>query len=154
VRKTNTDGRAVIHRHSIPEPNTGCWLWTGHVMRHGYGLAWFMGKKKLAHRLSFEAFGGESPEGAQLDHLCRVRCCVNPAHLEPVSCRTNLLRGETLAAANAARTHCKRGHPFDDANTYRCRGSRCCRICRRDRRRLRDAGAIYVRELEPPELPA
>jgi hypothetical protein len=76
----------------VPEPNTGCWLWTGYVDRHGYGQ--FKGAKQgSAHRWSYEYHAGPIPEGLQLDHLCRVRSCVNPAHLEPVTCRVNVSRG-------------------------------------------------------------
>jgi hypothetical protein len=85
----------------------------------------------LAHRFVYEQLGGLIPPGLQLDHRCRLRACVNPAHLEPVTARENLLRGATVTAANAAKTHCHAGHVFDDENTYRRGEWRYCRPCRR-----------------------
>jgi late competence protein required for DNA uptake (superfamily II DNA/RNA helicase) len=67
----------------------------------------------------------------QIDHLCRNRRCVNPDHLEVVTAQMNTLRGETLAAANAAKTQCDHGHEFTEENTYAYRGHRHCRECRR-----------------------
>lgn len=76
-----------------PEPNSGCWLWTGFVHPSGYGVIRTGNKNTYAHRCSYELFVGAVPEGLQLDHICRVRCCVNPAHLEPVTPQENVLRG-------------------------------------------------------------
>jgi hypothetical protein len=79
---------------------------------------------------------GPVPVGKQIDHLCRVTLCVNPEHLEPVTCLENLLRGRTVNAANAAKTACVNGHPFDADNTYVAPdGTRECRICRTSARR-------------------
>lgn len=112
-----------------------CWLWTAGLNRHGYGQFKLNGRTRTAHRLAYEWLVGEIPEGLHLDHLCRVRHCVNPDHLEPVTCRVNLLRGETLQARNAAKTHCPQGHPYDRLRA----GRRVCSICRRDAmRRLRE----------------
>jgi hypothetical protein len=94
----------------------------------------------LAHRVSYERYVGPIPEGAHLDHLCRNRACVNPEHLEPVSVQTNILRGVSPSAVNAAKTECLRGHPFDDENTYVCpAGKRRCRACKTARQSLRRA---------------
>src|SRR3990167_11363030 len=83
----------------------GCWLWTGYVdPRYGYGRYGAKGNRYQAHRLVYELLRGSIPKGVGLDHLCRVRACVNPSHLEPVDCRTNLLRGKTRAAENHAKT--------------------------------------------------
>jgi hypothetical protein len=123
-----------------PEPNSGCWLWTGSIISTGYGnLNSGGGQTMLAHRLSYQVFVGSIPAGKELDHLCRVRCCVNPAHLEPVTRAVNVRRGqcaEVTRARNAAQTHCKHGHEYAPANTYwrqlgeyRVRG---CRTCRND----------------------
>lgn len=72
----------------------------------------------------------------QLDHLCRNRGCINPDHLEPVTCRENLLRGQTFQARNAAKTHCPHGHGYDEGNTrFNKDGSRACRSCERKRAR-------------------
>jgi hypothetical protein len=75
---------------------------------------------------------GKIPEGLQIDHLCRVRECANPAHLEAVTCRENLLRGDTVTAHNANKTHCVNGHEYTPENTAITRdGCRRCRICHR-----------------------
>ena len=113
------------------------WIWTERLHpRDGYGRAWWGDRAVQSHVLAYELLVGPVPEGKQLDHLCRVRACGNPAHLEPVTCQTNLLRGETLAAANAAKTHCPQGHPYDEANTYITKhGGRDCRACSRNGQR-------------------
>lgn len=115
----------------IAVDSSGCWLWTG-AKADGYGRVGLSGRKRIAaHRLAYTLLVGPIPEGSQLDHLCRVRHCLNPAHLEPVDCRTNLLRGQTIAATNAAKERCVHGHLFDEANTrYRMRGNSRCRSCR------------------------
>jgi hypothetical protein len=96
-----------------------------------------------AHRWSYEALVGPIPPGLEIDHLCRVRNCVNPSHLEPVTKAVNILRGESMSARHARQTHCKSGHPFDAENTRMTTdGQRRCRTCdrqygiaRRQRRR-------------------
>jgi hypothetical protein len=112
------------------EPD-GCWVWTACIgSTGGYGIVWLNGKNAYAHKVIYEMLIGKVPEGKQLDHLCRVRNCVNPAHLEVVSCRENLLRGDTFVAKNKAKTHCKRGHRFTEHNTkYTKQGWRYCRAC-------------------------
>lgn len=108
----------------------GCWLWAAYVNPDGYGEFWPTTDRHVgAHRYSYELNVGPIPEGLHIDHLCRVRNCVNPAHLEPVTCRENLLRGDTFQAANAAKTHCPQGHPYDST----CRGRRICTTCGRAR---------------------
>lgn len=101
-----------------PEPNSGCWLWTGGT-RQGYGLYTEYDaasvptrKTRNAHLVVYELLVGPVPAGFQLDHLCRNRICVNPGHLEPVTQRENVLRGEGVAALRARRTTCKNGHPL------------------------------------------
>ncbi len=123
----------------IPEPNTGCWLWLGYVNNQGYGV---IGKKhkQRAHRLVYECLVGPIPSGLQLDHKCRVRSCVNPDHLEPVTNRENTLRGQcgdVNRARRLSRTHCSKGHPFEGENlkilrvAHTASGTlRECRICR------------------------
>ncbi|MEU7240240.1 HNH endonuclease signature motif containing protein [Streptomyces sparsogenes] len=91
----------------------------------------------MAHRFAYETLVGPIPEHLQLDHLCRVRHCVNPDHLEPVSSRENTRRGRSQAGINGRKTHCQKGHPFDSANTYVWKGSRACRTCRSEYARLR-----------------
>lgn len=115
------------------EKTETCWLWRGTSIRNGYGQLSWHAPMRLAHRYAYELLVGPIPEGLTLDHLCRVRHCVNPAHLEPVTNRVNLLRGETFVAREAAQTHCPQGHPYDLFNTYTqpSRRIRYCRECRR-----------------------
>src|SRR6266576_3456485 len=86
-----------------------CWPWQANRGR-GYGNVWIAGRMYRAHRVAYELLIGPIPEGLTLDHLCRNRGCVNPAHLEPVTSRENTLRGEGISANNARKTHCKHGH--------------------------------------------
>jgi hypothetical protein len=127
--KVDKNGPVPPHR-----PDLGpCWVWTGAKV-DGYGVWWKNKHNKQAHISVYEDLHGPVPEGLQLDHLCRVRHCCRPMHLEPVTCRMNLLRGETLAATNAKKTHCPKGHALDAANTYMHRGKRACKRCRAARR--------------------
>jgi hypothetical protein len=87
-----------------PEPNSGCWLWTSALTRDGYGQ-FMTDHSVLAHRWSYEHYVGPIPAGLQLDHLCRVRSCVNPRHLEPVTNRENCYRGLKGPTATCARGH-------------------------------------------------
>jgi hypothetical protein len=115
---------------------TGCWDWT--ALRHpsGYGRASWAGRAQYAHCIVFELLVGGVQEGLELDHLCRVRHCVNPAHLEPVSHRTNVLRGCSMVAENVTKTHCAHGHELAGANLMIIRGKhRDCRECHRRRTR-------------------
>jgi hypothetical protein len=119
----------------IIDRDTGCLLWTGARNTKGYGVIREGGRgsrQLMVHRVVYEMFASPIPDGLQLDHLCRVRHCANVAHLEPVTCRENLLRGDTIAAAHAAKTHCPQGHPYDEANTYVSPNrQRFCRKCTR-----------------------
>jgi hypothetical protein len=117
---------------------SGCWLWVGQTSADGYGKVTVAKRSWRAHRLIYTIVRGGIPDGMQLDHLCRVRNCVNPDHLDPVDARTNLLRGETLAAANAAKESCKNGHPLagDNLAVY-ADGQRRCRECARINNRAR-----------------
>lgn len=114
------------------EPNCGCWLWMAGTTR-GYGVISHNRKKKYAHRLAHELFKGPIPNGYQIDHLCRVIACVNPAHLEAVSPKTNVLRSEAPTAKFARRTHCERGHPLSGKNLLTYAGVRVCRTCKIER---------------------
>ena len=105
-------------------------MWTGSVNTLGYARLRVGETMVAAQRLAYEALVGPVPKGMVLDHLCRVRHCVNPAHLEPVTQRENALRSGMPNAALSKRTHCTRGHAFDEANTYyRPDGGRRCRKC-------------------------
>lgn len=109
-----------------------CWLWTGAKQNGGYGVVYTEDRRKLAHRVVYELLVGPIPPGLQIDHLCRVRHCVNPNHLEPVTPRENTLRGEGRAGQRARQTHCIHGHPFTPENTkIEATGYRSCRTCKR-----------------------
>lgn len=134
-----------LMRHVSPEPNSGCWLWTAAVNDSGYAICSVNRKAKRAHRILYVLIGRTIPDGLQLDHKCRVRCCVNPDHLEPVTNRENTLRGivaEVHRRRFALITHCPRNHPYDERNTYiDRRGRRSCKSCWREKaaeRRLRN----------------
>jgi hypothetical protein len=130
----------IDRRGPIPEtrPDLGpCWVWLGAPSTSGYGYFWFDRKKRLAHRFSYELFVGPIPESLVIDHLCRNRMCLRPTHLEPVSDRVNILRGEAPAARNVLKDTCFMGHPFDEENTFVDKnGDRGCRTCQR--RRLKE----------------
>lgn len=107
-----------------------CWLWQGWKEKQGYGRFWLRGRMERAHRVAYELSGKVTTVGLVLDHLCRTPSCVRPDHLEEVTQRTNILRGEGLAAAEAAQTHCSEGHPFSGENLRRGpRNTRGCREC-------------------------
>jgi hypothetical protein len=121
----------------VAPPNTdGCWLWTAAKRAGGYGVVQHQWERRVAHRASYEELVGPIPDGHQLDHICRVRNCVNPAHLEPVTHKENVQRGNAgLHKKN--QTECKRGHPFSDENVYVSHGVRKCRICSLAREKTR-----------------
>lgn len=114
--------------------DSGCWLWTGAIHPTGYGQMRTPGTRvsTSAHRVVYESLVEPIAPGLVLDHLCRIRACVNPDHLEPVTHRVNLLRGVGINATNAAKTHCKHGHEFTPENTYRYGNKRQCRTCNRN----------------------
>lgn len=117
---------------------TPCWIWTGGRNPDGYGHICCGGKMISAHRISYERNIGPIPEGLGLDHLCRVRNCMNPAHLEPVSHRENVLRGVNPMAIQARRTHCIRGHELAGNNLkVDSRGKRRCMTCSKEYQRAR-----------------
>lgn len=119
-----------------------CWLWTAGRYSEGYGKIQVDGQSRLAHRIAYELFIGPIPEGLELDHLCRIRHCVNPGHLEPVTHQANLLRSPIAPAAlHARRTHCLRGHLLDgvQSNSGHTTSNRAryCKTCRRQNRHAR-----------------
>lgn len=125
------------------DKTAGCWVWTAGRVGGGYGTFTVDRRAQVAHRFAYELLVGPVPDGLQLDHLCRNRQCVNPAHLEPVTARTNLLRGEGVAAKNARKTHCNRGHAYTAETTYvyKDTGHRLCKVCQRQwQRENRKAG--------------
>lgn len=119
------------------ERQEGCWVWKGAKGggrdRPRYGVFGVGGKLKYAHRVSHQIFKGPIPHGKEIDHLCRNTFCVNPSHLEIVTAEENKLRAKVSS--------CKRGHPFDEANTwYEKNGCRHCRKCHADNERRKRAG--------------
>jgi hypothetical protein len=117
---------------AVPPLLSDCWPWTGARTSHGYGATTLDGRYAVASRAAYELLIGPIPEGLVLDHLCRNRACVNPAHLEPVTHQVNINRG---VGCPASRTHCPQGHPYDEANTMHSCGARRCRTCCRDQAR-------------------
>lgn len=107
-----------------------CWLWLAAKDGWGYGSFEIEGRSRRVHRLSYEWAFGTIPDALPLDHLCRVRNCVNPAHLEAVTTRVNVLRGIGITAMNLIKDVCPMEHPYDEANTYWYRGHRSCKTCR------------------------
>ena len=106
-----------------------CWLWTASGNGRGYGKLFTEGRRFYAHRLSYEHYIGPIPEDKEIDHLCRVPACVNPAHLEPVTHQENMRRGKNGVLC-VRKTHCPRGHPFTPENLCpRTDGGQRCRIC-------------------------
>jgi hypothetical protein len=123
----------AIHEQIFLDKN-GCWVWVGALTTKGYGTVSHEGRKWAAHRLVYTLIKGEIPAGLQLDHLCRVRHCVNPDHLEPVTGKENIRRSPIH---HGAKTRCKQGHPFTAENTginkiHGVPKRRFCRTCQRD----------------------
>lgn len=115
------------------DPVSGCWIWRGPKSANGYGHVMHGKQDHLVHRLVYTHFRG-APDAAQhLDHLCRVRLCCNPWHLEAVTPRENVLRGVSSSAQRARQTHCKYGHEFTEENTGRKASGRYCRACEKTR---------------------
>jgi hypothetical protein len=123
-----------------------CWHWPGRLDRGGYGRI----GRLLAHRVVYEKLRDPIPDGLTIDHLCRVRSCVNPYHMEPVSAAVNTARGQGPAGLNVHKTHCKHGHVFDEQNTrvtyQRAGWWRVCRPCHNARCRKSYHAAKALRE--------
>jgi hypothetical protein len=134
VRLTGTEGSLRrSDRLGWVEDERGCHIWQGQRNKDGYGIVWFNGRKHLVHRLRYEREVGPVPPDMEMDHFfCDNRPCCNTAHVRPVTHRENTLRGNSVAAACAAKTHCPAGHSLsgdnlDPANLRR--GQRYCRTC-------------------------
>ncbi len=119
-------------RRVAPCPVTGCWLWSAWRTHSGYGSYSEGSVKIVAHRAAYTAFVGAIPRGLELDHLCRVRGCCNPWHVEAVTHRVNMQRAERRGPNNfyLSKTHCPRGHAYSGDNLrVSKRGWRTCRAC-------------------------
>lgn len=137
-----------LHTRRLPWPDRfwikvdkqdDCWLWCGAINQDGYGV--YSGR--VAHRIAFKLVRGDIPAGTEIDHLCRRRNCVNPAHLDPVTHAVNIVRGDystvdrtRLGRIQREKTHCPQGHPYTGDNLkIGWRGARVCRICEREKSR-------------------
>jgi hypothetical protein len=130
-------------RSKVAVQADGCWLWTGRLNSNGYGAFYPGGKPRhwYAHRWSYVNSVGPVPKDLELDHLCRRPACVNPAHLEAVTRRENIVRASRVSGNGphqVAKAHCPSGHPYSAANTKTRRVvgvsgrkylKRSCRIC-------------------------
>lgn len=120
-----------------------CWEWTAAKSWCGYGQIGVNRKVKYAHRVFYELVVGPVPDGCELDHLCRNPGCLRPSHLEPVPHRVNMQRSPEMGKANRAKTHCPRGHAYDEENTFWTKvGGRKCRTCHNMLRRQRRKGSV------------
>ena len=136
-----------------PEPNSGCWLWIGDLSPNNYGRVEIGTRSRRAHLVAYELLIGVPPADLDADHICRVRPCVNPWHLEFVTNKVNILRGVSFSAVNARKTACPRGHEFTPDNTMivrRANGTtyRQCLTCETKRRGMWRAIAMSHRQQE------
>lgn len=111
--------------------DTECWEWTACTDGRGYGAFSMKNKAQKAYRVSYELTFGAIPKGFDIDHLCRNTLCVNPKHLEAVSHRENVMRGNSFMAKKAKQTHCSHGHEYTPENTGKHHGRRYCKACQK-----------------------
>lgn len=136
--RPKTRSEALLARVNTSEEH---WMWTGTVLE-GYGIFNWKDSKMKAHRAVYELLEGPIPDGLELDHLCEITLCVRPSHLEAVTHRVNVLRGQSPPAKNLRKTHCERGHLYTPETAYeRPGGGRRCRICRNMRERGAPSGS-------------
>jgi hypothetical protein len=120
-----------IQEKIVVDPGTACWVWCASTRGGGYGSVRHDGRTRPAHRVAYELLVADVPEHLHLDHLCRNRACSNPAHLEVVTEKVNILRGVGPTAQNAAKTHCIHGHEFAGGNLgVYASGKRYCKACK------------------------
>lgn len=125
------------------EQTDTCWLWKAWVEKNGYGRFWLDGRQHGAHRIAYELFKGPIPDGLEIDHLCRVKHCVNPEHLEPVTTAENIRRmTRHRTPYQSLRRECPNGHPYEENTATRTEGRRCL-TCKQEANR-----AYYERNRE------
>ncbi|WP_194825692.1 HNH endonuclease signature motif containing protein [Nocardia sp. XZ_19_231] len=135
----NTTAEQRVQR-AIQVDETGCWVWQRGKGSDGYGRINYDKVRHMAHRLAYETYVGAIPDGLVLDHLCRNRACVNPAHLEPVTIGENLKRGTAPNYVTHREGVCRRGHPITGDNVERTSdGFTKCRECHKMGNRRRYA---------------
>lgn len=131
---------------------TGCWLWVGSRVG-GYGNLTWHSQTLIVHRFMYAWLVAPLPAGkAELDHLCRVRECCNPVHLELVTPKQNVLRGQGIAAKNSKKTQCKRGHLFSPENMVIKQGGRQCKTCLRKHSNDRYWAVIRPHRVRPDTI--
>ena len=143
------------------EVTESCWLWTAGITHNGYGKFGERGKTLRAHRVAYERYIGKIPDGFILDHLCRVRRCVNPNHLEAITHKENTIRGESNNQYKG-KTHCIRGHEFTEENTRlrkfknkttgEVTSKRSCKACQDHYNNNRKFKEVQTIELEVDEV--
>lgn len=126
----------IESRYEITE--NGCWEWTGWRFPYGYGSIAIKSKARGAHRVYYQLVNGFIDNELVIDHLCENPPCINPDHLEPVTIGENTLRGVNISATNKRKTHCLRGHEFNENNITWRGDARICRACNRVRCARRD----------------
>lgn len=155
---TDRDFLPVLERIATRcnENDNGCWIYTGGRNDAGYGVISINRRPHYAHRITYEGYITTIPDGLELDHLCRVRACCNPWHLEPVTHAVNMARGHFNNSYQARLTQCPAGHPYDKANTYLYPDGRhrACRACRRKHWAKQAAQRKRQRQLQREAVPA
>lgn len=151
MRKNSHAARLPEYIREWSQRPSECWVWPGTINSQGYGVLKWRGRDNArAHRATYQVLVGEVPDGFELDHLCRNRACVNPAHLEAVTHAENVRRG--IGNGNAEKTHCKRGHAFTPENTGLHRREwgveRVCLTCLRMHSRMH-AARVAKRPIHP-----
>lgn len=113
--------------------DNGCWQWTGGKNLKNYGRFTYAGRLQPSHRFAYFYFYNEIDETLTIDHLCKNHSCVNPLHLEQVTIRENIFRGNGVSVINSQKTHCSKGHEFSLDNVYIWKNERRCIKCSRIR---------------------